>query len=126
MSSIKFSTALGNKLIVYAQAGMLLKVNVQIHSTTATGVYYLQLWDATDVPADAVAVTATNTLVGTTGVAHTLNGFSSFNFDLTNNKSNGDSGAEFKNGCTLGLSSTQFTKTATGSIAVFTAEYETL
>lgn len=126
MSSTKFSTALGSKLIVYAQAGVLLKLNVRIDSSASTGLYYIQVWDATDVPIDTTAVTATNTIVCVGAADHTTAHFTNVNFDLTNNKTNGDSGTAFKNGCTVGISSTQFTKTATGNIAVITATYETV
>lgn len=126
MNNIKFNTALSNKLQLYTGAGNLLKAHVQIDSTAATGTYYVQVFDAADVPANTTALTATNSLCSVEGVSHTTGAFTDINFDFTNGKTNETSGTEFRNGCTIGMSTTQFTATATGAIMVATAYFEVL
>lgn len=57
-----FSTALAAKLIIKASAGTIRMIDGRIDATATTGTYYVQVWNLTDVPADATAISAGNSL----------------------------------------------------------------
>lgn len=115
-----FSTALGFNFVAKAAPGRLYAVTVQIDGTAGSDDYYVQFWNATAAPADAVAVTAANSLAAPFRIDHTTGTASTRTFDF----GSPDVGLEFEIGCVVGISTTQFTKTAAGSVAAITAVRE--
>lgn len=115
--SVAFSTALAAKLIVKATAGRLKSASGRIDSTAPSGTYYVQVWNAVDVPADATVVGSSNSLMAPQKIVHVLGSDDAFEVDF------GDLGKSAGTGITFGLSSTEFTKTASGAYLSMTAEY---
>jgi len=113
---VSFSTALAAKLIVKATPGRIRSASGRVDATAPTGTYYIHLWDAADVPADATAVTAANSLMAPQKIVHTSGTDDTFSFDLAQKVAS--------SGITFGLSTTEFTKTAAGAYLSLTAEYE--
>lgn len=107
--SLIFSLALAAKLIVKATPGTLRALSGRVDSTAPSATYYLQLWNLADVPADATAITLLNSLMSPVKVQHTLGLDDRFAFDFT------EGGAPASAGVVLGLSTTEFTKTAAGA-----------
>lgn len=112
-----FSTALVAKLIVKGSAGRIKSITGRIDSTAPSASYYVQLWNAADVPADATAVSSSNSLMAPQKLAHILGFDDQFTLDF------GENGKAATAGITLGLSTTEFTKTAAGAYMSSTAEY---
>jgi hypothetical protein len=114
-----FSTGLANSFVVKAAAGTLRNVTVRLDSTLASGTYYLQLWNLAALPADATVVGAGNSLDAPVKVVHTNGTDDLIVYDFA------ELGIPFTAGAVLGLSSTEFTKTAVaGSFcSVVGAEY---
>lgn len=104
------SSAYESGRVLKASAGTFRSVSVQMSPALASGTYYAQLLTASaTVPVDG-AVTflrAPRAIVHTIGSAETENFYE------------GDSGITFTVGCTVCVSSTQFTKTAVASAALF-------
>jgi hypothetical protein len=92
---------------------------VRLDSTLASGTYYLQLWNLAALPADATVVGAGNSLDAPVKVVHTNGTDDLIVYDFA------ELGIPFTAGAVLGLSSTEFTKTAVaGSFcSVVGAEY---
>lgn len=104
------SSAYESGRVLKASAGTFRSVSVQMSPALASGTYYAQLLTASaTVPVDG-AVTflrAPRAIVHTIGAAETENFYE------------GDSGITFTVGCTVCVSSTQFTKTAVALAAIF-------
>ena len=126
MSSVKFNTALSNKLQVYPTPGRLLKASIEIDDTAASDVYYIQCFNLADIPVNGTALTATNTICAVFAAKHTTGTPTLVNLDFVNDKTNGNSGFEFNTALTIAASTTQFTITAATNIFVATAYYETI
>ena len=114
-----FSTALANSFIVKAALGTLRNMTVRVDSTLATGTYYLQLWNLAALPADTTVVGAGNSLEAPTKVVHAVGTNDLVTYDFA------ELGIPFSAGCVLGISSTEFTKTAVAGafLSVIGAEY---
>lgn len=113
-----FNVALASNVVMKAAPGRLRWLRVQIDSSGATDIYYLQIWNLAAAPADATAVTAANTLHAVVAIPHTNGTDTSplpFYFE---------DGLEFEVGCTVGISTTQFTKTAAAAYLVATGGVE--
>jgi hypothetical protein len=115
--SVIFSTALAAKLIIKASAGKIRHIEGRIDSTASTATYYVQLWNLTDVPGDATAVSSTNARMAPFKIQHTSGTDDYFEIDFS------DPGVAADTGLTLGLSTTEFTKTAAGSFLSATVEF---
>ncbi len=116
--SVVFSTGLAAKLIIKATAGNLRSISGRIDSTHATASYYLQLWNLADVPADATATSvAAGALMAPFKIQHVTGTDSRFVLDFAE-------GIYGSTGLVIGLSTTEFTKTASGSFLSATAEYK--
>ncbi len=115
--SVALSTTLAAKLIVKTRPGNLRSLSGRLDSTLATGTYYLQLWNLADVPADTTAVSSTNSLMAPFKIQHTTGTDSRFVLDFPES-------VYASVGITLGLSTTEFTKTAGTSVLSATAEYK--
>lgn len=109
-----FSTALANKLIIKATGGVLRAITARLDSTAPTATYYLQVWNLADIPADTTAVSAANSMMAPFKVAHT----SGTNDTITLDFAEGVNGGA---GLTIGLSTSEFTATASGSYLSATA-----
>ncbi len=105
-----FNESLSNKLIASTNPGKVLKYSAKLDSSLATGVYYIQAWDADDVPAGATVVTNTNSVFAPVEVAHTNGTATILDVDLTGPE--GEAGLYFKDGFVLALSTTEFSYTA--------------
>jgi hypothetical protein len=114
-----FSTALANSFVIKAAAGTLRNLTARIDSTLASGTYYVQLWNLAALPADAVAVGAGNALDAPVKVVHSLGTDDLVVYDFA------ELGIPFTAGAVLGLSSTEFTKTAVAGLfcSVIGAEF---
>jgi hypothetical protein len=113
--STAFMTALAAKFIIKTGAGTLRSITGRIDGTAPTGTYYLQLWNLADVPADATTVTAGHgSLIAPIKIVHNNTVDSPFVFDFPE-------GVPFTAGAVLGLSTTEFTKTAGGAYLSATA-----
>jgi hypothetical protein len=114
-----FSIALANSFVIKAAAGILRNLTTRIDATLASGTYYLQLWNLAALPADTTVVGAGNALDAPIKVVHTLGTDDLVVYDFA------ELGILFTVGAVLGLSSTEFTKTAVaGSFAsVIGAEF---
>lgn len=111
-----FSTALATKLIIKTSEGRLRSIAGRIDATAGSATYYIQLWDLTDVPADATATTpALGALMAPYKIVHVSGTDDKFSLDFAE-------GILGKTGLVVGLSSTEFTKTATGAFLSATAE----
>lgn len=124
MAQSKFSTALASKLIVRTTPGIFYKASGKLHSTLATGSYFIHLWNLTDVPIDTTAISATNCIMGPIEVIHTTGTTSKFDIDACNGKTNDRNGIPFITALTIGLSTTEFTQTAGTSVLSVTALVE--
>lgn len=112
-----FTTALAASLVIKATPGTLGYISGRIDSTAATATYYLQLWNLAALPADATAVTNVNSLGNPLKIVHTLGVDDLFQY-LTP-----DGGVDASAGIVLGVSSTEFTKTASGAFMSATASF---
>jgi hypothetical protein len=115
--AVIFTTALATKLVVKAAAGQIRSASGRVDSTAPSATYYVQLWNLTDVPADATAVTTGNSLMAPLKVQHVLGFDDTFSFEF------GEPGVIASAGIAIGLSTTEFTKTAAGAYLSVTAEY---
>lgn len=112
------TTALAASLLVKAAAGLLGFLSARIDSTAATGTYYVQVWNLAALPADATAVTNNNSLCAPLKVAHT-NGVDDYLTFAT--PAGGETASA---GIVVGLSTTEFTKTAAGNLMTASATYQ--
>jgi hypothetical protein len=114
-----FSTALANSFVIKNTAGTLRNITVRVDGTLASGTYYLQLWNAIALPADATVVLAANSLDAPVKVVHILGTDDLVVYDFV------ELGIPFTAGAVLGLSSTEFTKTAVAGafLSVIGAEF---
>jgi hypothetical protein len=115
-----FTTALAAKLIITTtDLSTLRSVSGRIDSTAPTATYYVQLWGLNDVPADATAVTLANgALIAPLKVPHVSGTDDQIVLDFA------DGGVQGALGLVVGLSTTEFTKTAAGAYLSLTAEYK--
>jgi hypothetical protein len=115
--STKFTEALAAKLVISATPATLRSFAGRIDATATSATYYIQLWNLVDVPANATAVTAANgALMAPFKVAHVSGTDDQLVFDF------GDAGIAGSAGLVVGLSTTEFTKTAAGAFLSLTAE----
>ncbi len=114
-----FSTVLANDFVVKASPGILRNLSVRIDSTLASGTYYLQLWNLVALPADTTVVGVGNSLDAPVKVVHSVGTSDLVTYDFS------EYGITFSAGCVVGLSSTEFTKTAVAGAfcSVMGAEY---
>lgn len=113
-----FTTALAVKLIIKATSGVIRSISGRLDATAATASYYLQLWNAADVPADATAISGSNSLMAPYKIAHVNGTDNWWSLDFTQN------GAYGGTGIVLGLSTTEFTKTASTALMTLSALYK--
>jgi hypothetical protein len=100
-----FSIALQNSKIIKASAGTFRNLTIRVDSTLASQTCYLQIWNLAAIPADAVAVTALNSLQAPMKIVHVLGTSDLVTWDL------GELGIPATAGICWSLSSTEFTKT---------------
>lgn len=112
------TTALAAKLIIKATAGVIRSISGRLDTSAGTAAYYLQLWNLADVPADATAVTTTNSLMAPYKIAHTNGTDNWWSLDFTQN------GVYGGTGIVMGLSTTEFTKTASTALLTLSALYK--
>lgn len=112
------TTALAASLVVSAAPATLGFISGRIDSTAATGNYYVQVWNLAALPADATAVTGPNSLAAPFKIAHTLGLDDYFQF------ASPAGGETASAGIVVGLSTTEFTKTAAGNLMSATATYD--
>jgi hypothetical protein len=117
--SNQFSTALTNAFVVKAASGNLRSVTLRVDSTLASGTYYVQVWALAAPPADTTAVTLVNSLAAPVKVVHVLGTDDLVRYDFD------EYGVPFTLGASIGLSSTEFTKTlvAGAFMSIISAEY---
>lgn len=113
--SKKYSTALASKLIVKAAAGTFRSAAGRVDKSAPTGLYCVRVWDAADVPADTTATDASNQLVGAIVIDHSLGAHDYWEIEYP------DPGVPAANGIVVGLSTTEFTQTASGAYLSVTA-----
>ncbi len=109
-STAASSSALEASHVLKASAGTFRSLYVMLDATAPSATYYVQLLTASaTVPVDG----AVTFLRPPQTIVHTMGTPDGVNFD------EGDSGITFTVGCTACISSTQFTKTISGSYALF-------
>jgi len=115
----EFTTALAAKLIITAgDLATFRSASGRIDATAPTATYYVQLWGLGDVPADTTAVTKANgALIAPQKVVHVSGTDDQIVLDC------GEGGIQGATGLVIGLSTTEFTKTAAGAYLSLTAEY---
>jgi len=114
--TVKSSVALEASDIIKASPGILRSLSGRIDSTEASSTYYIQLFDAATLPAEATATSAT--IPAPQKIQHVNGTDSKFSFDYSQN------GVAFLTGIVAVLSTTEFTKTIAGSFLSITAEYK--
>jgi len=114
-----FSIALANSFQIIDAPCVLRSITVRVDSTLATATYYVQLWNASALPADATVVTLANSMMAPEKVQHVLGVDNEIRIDFNEN------GVNASNGAFLCLSSTEFTKTlvAGSFMSVISAEF---
>lgn len=113
------STALAASLVVSAAPATLGFLSGRLDSAAATGTYYIQVWNLAALPPDATAVTNNNSLAVPLKIQHT-NGVDDY-WQITT-----PAGGEVASaGIVVGLSTTEFTKTAAGAFLVATGTFFT-
>ena len=111
------TTALANSLVVKAAAGTVGLVSGRLDSTAASGTYYIQLWNLAALPADTTAVSNVNSLAAPLKIQHTIGVDDYFSFATP------AGGVVASAGISLGLSTTEFTKTAAGAFMSASASF---
>lgn len=104
--SADLSAALEASTVTKATAGLLRQITGRIDSSAGTATYYLQVYNASSLPADG----AVTFLITPIKIAHTTGTNTNFTVDLTMN------GVYASTGIVVALSSTEFTKTITGAL----------
>lgn len=107
------SQALDSGEVVKASAGKLKSVTALIDTAAATDEYFLQVFDATAIPADG----AVTHKLPPVSVSHTNGTQSKIVINLS------DPGINCTTGITVCISTTQVTKTIAGNVALFFLEY---
>lgn len=117
--SNNFSTVLANSFVVKSTAGTLRNLTMRVDGTLASGTYYVQLWNLAALPANGTVVGSANSLDAPVKVVHVLGTDDLVVYDFA------ELGIPFTAGAVLGLSSTEFTKTAVAGTfcSVIGAEY---
>lgn len=110
--SVDASTALEASSVSKASAGIVCKFYGRIDSTAATATYYVQLMNASSLPANG----AVTFLVTPIKIQHNTGTDSYFDIDLTGDDAN--SCVTASTGIVWDLSSTEFTKTISASNVV--------
>ena len=110
------SSALEASSIVKASAGTLRRFSGYIDPSLATGVYYLQFFNSTTLPADATPVAAN--FIAPTIINHTQTIPSPINLDFS------DNGLAFTTGLVWCLSTTAFSKTLGSAAVSATVQYK--
>ena len=103
--SISFSTALEASRVASSGPAVFKQVFGKIDSTAATDVYYIQVIDASSLPADG----AVTLLTAPIEVNHTNGTSTLFSFEVSY-------GVQAENGIVVVASTTEFTKTIAGSV----------
>lgn len=103
--SVDQSSALEASTVTKASAGVIRSLSGRVDSTHASGTYYLQVLNASSLPADG-AVTFLRTPLK---IVHTSGTNSNFSIDFTMN------GVFASTGIVVCLSTTEFTKTISGA-----------
>jgi hypothetical protein len=114
--STSFTSAITSSLLIKAAPGVLRSLSARIDQTAETRNYYLQLFDAASMPAEGT--TTTSMLVAPYKVQHVTGSDAFVTADFTQN------GIYASVGIMAILSSTEFTKTITGSFMTLTALYK--
>jgi hypothetical protein len=114
--SVAFTSTLTSSLLIKSSSGVLRSISGRVDSTAPTANLYLQLFNSGSMPAEGVGVAAM--LVAPIKVQHTSGTDNTISIDFTNN------GIFASNGMIAILSSTEFTKTITGSFMSLTCEYK--
>lgn len=112
------TTTLASSLVVKAAAGTLGFASGRLDQSAATGNYYIQMWNLAALPADATAVSTVNSLANPFKIAH-VNGLDDY-WQM----STPAGGEEATAGIVIGVSTTEFTKTAAGNIISATATFQ--
>lgn len=102
-------TALASKLVIKGSAGTFRSVAGRLDASAPTGTYYVRVWDLTDVPADTTAASLVNAISGAIRIDHSLNASDYWEIEMP------DPGVAAATGITVGLSTTEFTQTASGA-----------
>lgn len=110
------TTALAASLVVSNKAGRLYASFGYIDASAATAVYYIQVCNTTSEPIDTTAVSST--MPTAIVVNHTNGTPTQFQMNYTD-----INGVACSTGITICVSTTQFTKTAAGSVASITGFY---
>lgn len=111
------TTALASSLLVKSSAAVFGVASGRLDSSAATGNYYVQVWNLAALPVDGTAVSSVNSLLAPFKIAHTLGIDDYFDFATP---AGGDTASA---GIVIGLSTTEFTKTAAGNLMSASASY---
>lgn len=111
------TTALAASLLVKAGAGTLGYISGRIDSSAPSGNYYIQVWNLAALPADATAVSNVNSLAAPLKIQFTTGIDQYFQFQTPTG------GETASAGIVVGISTTEFTKTAAGNLMSATASF---
>lgn len=110
------SSTLEASSVTKASAGNIRLFSGYIDSATPSGIYYLQFFNSTSVPADTTAIAAN--FIAPCAIYHTTGTITTINLDFTDNCK------YFSTGLAWNLSSTAFTKTLTSAYVSATVFYK--
>jgi len=109
------TAALSFNFIAKAMGGRFRSAAGRLDATAPTGTYYIQVWDLAAPPADSTAVSSSNSLAAPMKIQHSNGAEDYWEIEVP------DPGLTATNGIVIGLSSTEFTKTATAAYLSATA-----
>jgi hypothetical protein len=113
--SKSLTVALSANFVAKATAGRFRSAAGRLDATAPTGTYYVQAWDAAAAPADATVITLANTLAAPLKIQHSSGAEDYWEIEVP------DPGVDAANGIVVGLSATEFLKTAAGAYLSATA-----